>query len=193
MLDNTKLPSFDERDLLQRAHDLDEVALSAIFDTFYEPIYRYILRHVRHDQTAEDITADVFRNFLENLNTRRGPSKFLKAWLYKVAHNLMIDELRRNKHRSHDLLDEDHRDDSPFVSEQAERAIENKLLRQAMHQLTDKQQNVLYLKYLQGLSGEEIAYTLNMSIGTVKALQHRGLQSLNRYLSQSDQFDEKDI
>jgi RNA polymerase sigma-70 factor, ECF subfamily len=193
MPDNAKLPSFDEKDLLQRAHDLDKVALSVIFDTFYEPIYRYIFQHVRHEQTAEDITADVFRTFLESLNTKRGPSKFLKAWLYKVAHNLMIDELRRNKHRNHDLLDEDQRDNNPFVSEQAERSIENKLLRRAMLQLTDKQQSVLYLKYLQGLSSEEIAYTLNMSIGTVKALQHRGLQSLNHYLSQSDQFSEKDI
>lgn len=190
---NAKVLPLDERDLLRRAHDFDESALSTIFDVFYEPIYRYIFRHIHHSQTAEDLTADVFRNFLENLNTRRGPSKFLKAWLYKVAHNLMIDELRRNKHRSHDPLDDDHQDHEQRVGEQAEKSIQSKLLRDVLHQLTDKQKDVIYLKYLQGLDTEEIAYALNMSVGTVKALQHRGLQSMRRHLDQIDEFDGKDL
>lgn len=190
---NANQPLLDERDLLRRAHDLDETALSTIFDAFYEPIYRYIFRHIRHSQTAEDLTADVFRNFLENLNTRRGPSKFLKAWLYKVAHNLMIDELRRNKYRSHDLLDDDHQDHEQHVGDQAEKAIQSRLLRDVLRQLTDKQKDVIYLKYIQGLDTEEVAYALNMSVGTVKALQHRGLQAMRRHLDQIDELDEKDL
>jgi RNA polymerase sigma factor (sigma-70 family) len=96
----------DERELLHRARSLDEIALSAIFDTFYPSLYRYIYHHVRHQATAEDLTAEVFTRILEQLADGRGPKRHLKAWLYRVAHNLVVDESRRRIHRDHDPVDE---------------------------------------------------------------------------------------
>jgi RNA polymerase sigma-70 factor, ECF subfamily len=182
-------PALDEQDLLQRAHNFEQDALTIIFDSYYDPIYQYIYRHLRHAETAEDLTADVFRVFLENLNTKRGPNKFLKAWLYRVAHNLIIDEIRRNKHRDTDTLDDEHQDDSPHLGQQVEKILQRKAIRQAMRHLTDKQQGVIFLKFFHGLSNEEIAYALNMTVGTVKSLQHRGLHSLRNFINRYGEFD----
>ncbi len=183
----------DEYDLLQRARRLEESALSAIFDAYYEPLYRYVYRHLGVSLTAEDLAAEVFQRFLEEIKAQRGPTTHLKAWLYRVAHNLMVDELRRNKHLDFELLDESQLAADPEVGEQVQQSIAQQLTQSALQQLTDKQRDVLMLKYLQGLEIEEIAQTLNMSISTVKALQHRGLQAMRRYLKQTGMMDETDL
>jgi RNA polymerase sigma-70 factor, ECF subfamily len=189
MSDIAKQPALDEQELLRRANELDQESLAFIFDTFYDPVYRYIYRHLRHAETAEDLTADVFRTLLEKLNTKNGPNRFLKAWLYKVAQNLIIDEVRRNKYRQADVIDDEHQDDSQVVGPQVERLLQRRAVLQAMRHLTGKQQSVLYLRYFQGLKQIEIAYALDMTVGTVKALQYRGLHTLRRTLTQFDKFD----
>jgi RNA polymerase sigma-70 factor, ECF subfamily len=193
MIRGRKEPSAEEQDLLQRSRKLDEAALSAVFDAYYDPLYRYVYRYLRHSQTAEDVTADVFRNFLEKLAAGKGPTEYLKAWLYRVAHNLIIDEVRRNKYREHEELDENQRASEPQADRQAESSITKQMIHKALQTLTGKQRDVLILKYLHGFENEEIAYTLRMNVGTVKALQYRGLQSLRRYLSKLRIFGEEDL
>lgn len=183
----------DECDLLLRARRLDESALSTIFDAYYEPLYRYAYRHLGTSLIAEDLAAEVFQRFLEEIKNQRGPTTNLKAWLYRVAHNLIVDELRRNKHLDFELLDESRLAADPEVGDQVQQSIVQQLTRQALQQLTEKQRTVLVLKYLQGLETEEIAQTLNLSIGTVKSLQHRGLQAMRQHLKEIDILDETDL
>lgn len=190
MPEGTEAPPTNEHDLLQRARRLDESALGAIFDAFYEPLYRYIHRHLGHDATAEDLTAEVFRRFLEQIAAGNGPTSNLKAWLYRVAHNLMVDELRRGKHRRHEPLDEDLPASEPPVGEQAIQAAMKRDLQHALLQLSPKQQAVLTLKFQQGLENEEIARALGMNTGTVRALQQRGLRTLQRLLQANGVLEE---
>ena len=182
----------EEQDLLQRARRLEESALSAIFDAYYQPLYRYVCRHIGAGPAAEDLTAEVFRNFLEQLRIRRGPTTFLRAWLYRVAHNLIVDELRRTRTRELEVLDETRHAHDPEVGELVQHSITQQTVLSALGRLTDKQRTVLVLKYLEGLETDEIAQSLNMSIVTVKALQHRGMQALRRNLQQSGILDETD-
>jgi RNA polymerase sigma-70 factor, ECF subfamily len=192
MPDIAEQPALDEQELLRRAIELDQEALAFIFDTYYDPVYRYIYRHLHHAETAEDLTADVFRTLLEKLNTKNGPNKFLKAWLYKVAQSLIVDEVRRNKYRQADVIDDEHQDDSQVVAPQVEQLLQRRSVLRAMRHLTGKQQSVLYLKFFQGLKQTEIAYALDMTVGTVKSLQHRGLHTLRRYLSRYNEIDLKE-
>jgi RNA polymerase sigma-70 factor (ECF subfamily) len=192
MPEGSKTPSADEQDLLQRARRLEAPALGAVFDAFYEPLYRYIYRHIGHATTAEDLTAEVFRRFLEQIRDGHGPTSHLKAWLYRVAHNLTVDELRRRKHQDHEPLDEDlHSADEP-ISKQVQQAIRQQQVRLALRQLSSKQQAVLTLKFLQGLENEEVARVLQMTAGTVRALQQRGLRALRRHLEGTGALDEED-
>lgn len=192
MPDNASNRRADEDDLLRRARTLDESALGAIFDAYYEPLYRYVYRHLGSGPQAEDLAAEVFHSFLAELRHGRGPTTYLRGWLYRVAHNLMVDEVRRNRHE-HELLDEERRAPGHDVGDQVQSALAQQDAKRALKQLTDKQRAVLELKYLQGLQIDEIAQALKMTTGTVKALQHRGLQAMRRFLKHSGAIDETDL
>ena len=181
----------DERELLRRVGSLDEEAVSAVFDTYYQPLYRYIYHHVHHQVVAEDLAGEVFTRMLAQIAKKRGPRRNLRAWLYRVAANLVIDEARRFAHRDHESLDEQ------IVSggQDVEAAVEATLLRQqacdALGRLTTKQRSVIILRFLEGLENDETAHILGMSIGAVKALQHRGLASMRRYLKRAGVIEEE--
>jgi RNA polymerase sigma-70 factor (ECF subfamily) len=173
----------EEKALLRGARELDEPALNEIFETYYPLLYRYIYQHVRHRTTAEDLAAEVFSRMLAQLARGRGPKRHLQAWLYRVAHNLVVDHTRRQVHRDHAPLDEG------LVSTEhnVEMEVHGSILRQqaaaALQTLTPMQRAVIILKYLEGYTNAEVAPMLELSVGAVKALQHRGLASMRRYLA----------
>jgi RNA polymerase sigma-70 factor (ECF subfamily) len=172
----------DARSLLRRARSLDDAALGEIFDTYYPLLYRYIYHHVHHQATAEDLAAEVFTRMLEQLADGRGPTRHLNAWLYRVAHNLVVDESRRQAHRDHDPLDEGTATAEENIEAQAEMAIWRKQARAALVELTPKQRAVLILRFLEGYENKEISRVLQTSVGAVKALQHRALAAMRRHL-----------
>ncbi len=161
---------------------MDEPALSTIFETYYLPLYRYIYQHLRHRATAEDLTAEVFSRMLEQLAKGRGPDQHLRAWLYRVAHNLVIDHTRRQVHRDHEPLDEELVSTEEDVETEVHGAIQRERAAAALQRLTPMQRAVIILKYLEGYANKEIASMLDLSVGAVKALQHRGLTSMRRHL-----------
>jgi len=173
-----------EQALLQKARRLDEAALAEIFDTYYLPLYRYIYNSIRHVEAAEDLTAEVFHRLLKHLAEGRGPRSHIKPWLFRVAHNIIVDDSRRQAHRAHQPLDErlPHSDALP-VEEQARLASLSAEARRALEDLTTKQQAVIILKYLIGMDNAEVAQTLTLPVSAVKSLQHRGLASMRRALS----------
>jgi RNA polymerase sigma-70 factor (ECF subfamily) len=180
----------DERDLLREARALDESALGVIFDTYYPLLYRHIYYHVHHQETAQDLTAEVFARMLAQFAEGRGPERHLRAWLYRVAHNLVIDESRRRVHRDHDPLDEQTVSPEEGVEAQTQAAILWQQARGALEELTPKQQTVIILKFLEGYDNKEISRILEMRVGAVKALQHRGLASMRRHLALAGVIEE---
>jgi len=174
-----------EKDLLRRARAFDEDALAQVYDKFYAPIYRYVYHHLGDVRTAQDLTGEVFRRFLEALREGRGPRRHLQAWLYRVAHNLVVDELRRFQHRDHLPLDAARTVASEVdPEEQAEIHLARERARAALNRLTPDQRQVIILRFLEGLSINEVAHIVGKPAGAVKALQHRALNALRRHLTQ---------
>ncbi len=186
-------PSSPEADLLQRARRLEEAALAAIFDAYYLPLYRYLYHHLGHVATAEDLTAEVFRRFLDALHHGRGPSEHLQAWLYRVAHNLLVDELRRGKFQAAEALEEDQPDHAANVGAQARQAQLQEVVHQALNRLAPKQRAVLILRYLEDMEYAEIARILQLTEGAARALQQRGLRALQRHLKQRGILNLEDL
>jgi RNA polymerase sigma-70 factor (ECF subfamily) len=174
----------DEKALLRRARSLDDSALGVVFDTYYPLLYRYIYHHVHHQAKAEDLTGEVFARLLTHLAEGRGPKRHLQAWLYRVAHNLVIDESRRRIHRDHQPLDDWSVPDERDVESQAHISLEWRQARAALEELSPKQRAVIILKFLEGYTNREISRILELSVGAVKSLQHRGLASMRRHLTE---------
>ena len=162
----------------------NQQSLVKIYDEYHTPIYRYVSRQGGDGETARDLTADVFQKLVRVIE-RRTPIEQISAWLYRTAHNTVIDHYRRQKFRQHLPLDESlvDTDDDPVAA--AERNINAAQVRAALSALTPEQQEVISLKFLQGLSNQETAEIMNKPVTAVKALQRRALGGLQRQLART--------
>ena len=171
----------DEATLLRRVQDCDTDALASIYDTYYERIYRYIYRFVGQADRAEDLTANVFLRLLNSVRAGHCPRTNLSAWLYRVAHNLVVDGFRRKPSEDVELV-EWTKSYEPDMAHLVDQNLQMERVRRALRQLTESQQQVIALKFLQGMNSREVATILNKTEGAVDALQHRGLVALRKAL-----------
>lgn len=77
--------------LLSRVQAFDRQTLADVYESYQPLIYSYIFRRVGDVETARDLTADVFKHLLQALQEGNGPEQSLRAWLYRAAHNQVID------------------------------------------------------------------------------------------------------
>lgn len=152
--------------------------LGEIYDAYAPKLYRYIYHRLGDQALAEDLTSEVFARFLRAQVT---PDN-LAAFLYRIAHNLMVDHLRRRRDQPLEPLDDELPAERGDPQAHAEIAMERLRLRRAIARLTPEQQQAIVLKFLEGLSNEEIARVLDKPVSAVKSLQHRGLVTLRDLL-----------
>ncbi|MEW5958538.1 MAG: sigma-70 family RNA polymerase sigma factor [Chloroflexota bacterium] len=172
-----------EQTRLQPGRAFDRAALAAIYDDYHQPIYRYIYRQIGEVEAARDLAAEVFHRLLKALQQGGGPDQKLQAWLYRTAHNAVIDFYRRQQHRRHLPLHETLVNTADDPVRWAERRLLAAEVRTALQQLTPDQQQVIALKFFAELSNEETAVVLDKPVGAVKSLQHRALAALQRQLA----------
>jgi RNA polymerase sigma-70 factor (ECF subfamily) len=177
-MDN-KVPS--DTELLELAREYDQPTLAYIYDAFSPGLYRYAMRRLGNQASAEDCVAETFSRFLQALQARRGPRDFLQAYLYRMAHNWIVDQYRSEPQQPVELTEE-HRDERADPEIDASRNLHHAGLRAALQKLTPDQQQVITLKYLEGWENQEIARSLKKPVGAVKSLQHRALASLQKLL-----------
>jgi RNA polymerase sigma-70 factor (ECF subfamily) len=181
-----RLQVHDESLLIERAKRYDQKAISELYKRHVQNIYRYIYYRVGDVNVAEDLTADVFLRALEGLAgfTYRGVP--FSAWLYRIAHARVMDHFRQQARR--ELLPLDERLVATGKGPQAtvEARLDCEELQSAIAQLTTDQQQVIILKFVEGLSNAEAARILGKTEGAVKALQHRALNSLQRTMRREE-------
>lgn len=181
------LAKADEKQGELETRRFDRKSLTAIYDEYQPLVYGYIYRRTGEVEIARDLTTEVFHRFLKALQQGNEPSVSLRAWLYRVAHNIVVDYYRRREHRQHLVLDEEVCASGDELDQAVERKLLTEQLRTAITELTEDQQQVITLKFLEGLSNEEVAGMLGKSIGAVKSLQHRALASLQRQLTPAEE------
>ncbi|HEX2623570.1 MAG TPA: sigma-70 family RNA polymerase sigma factor [Phototrophicaceae bacterium] len=157
-------------------------AIAQLYQMHTQKIYRYIAYRVTNDADAEDITAEVFVKMVEGLHTYQITGAPFEAWLYRIASARIIDFRRRGKHRQHDEISETMSDDDSTPEEYLLEHQEVETLRQALNQLSDEQQGILVLRFIERKSHQEVADILGKSITAVKSIQHRALTQLARNL-----------
>jgi RNA polymerase sigma-70 factor, ECF subfamily len=165
---------------LDGLRDLNPQVIAAVYDRYSLDVYRYVRYRIGDEQTAEDITSDVFVRLLEACQRGRSPQTNLKAWLLGTASHIVTDQMRRNYRRPTDELSENVLDPLAVPVNEVEQRENERVLRAAMNKLTPEQQHVLALRFGEGYSIEETAAVLNKNVNAVKALQFRALASLQR-------------
>ena len=169
--------------LLERARQFDRQALADIYDLYSPGLYRYAMRLLGDVNTAEECVAETFSRFLQALQAGKGPRDYVQAYLFRMVHNWITDLFRREK-PTEELQDDLLPDASQGPEESAESRSRQIQLREALHQLTPDQQQVILLKYIEDWDNEDIARSMKKPVGAVKSLQHRALARLQRIMNE---------
>jgi RNA polymerase sigma-70 factor (ECF subfamily) len=168
----------------------DVQAIGALYDQNHEALFRYVWARVGEKQLAEDLTGDVFMRMLDALPRYRPSGAPFRAWLYRIARNLLVDHYRKAKTRAAAPLNEAEArsapDDDPTFMIEQKLSVEH--LQRALAGLDDMQREVVTLRFLSGLSLQEAAAALDKTEAAVKALQHRGLAALRDALHEQVQL-----
>ena len=169
--------------LVRRAQHGDRQAFSEIYELYCPKIYAYVLRHVSGDeQTAQDITADVFLKAMEHLRGYRFQNVPFSSWLYRIAHNRVVDHYRRAPKVAPLALDHEEPMAAKAAGLDVSWLLNRKVLYDAIGLLTPEQRHVIVLRMLQSRSVAETAQTIGRTEDAVKQLQRRGLAALERIL-----------
>ncbi len=175
----------ENSDLLRRARQFDLQALGEVYDLYSPGLYRYAFRLLGAADQAEDCVAETFSRFLLALKAGQGPKDYLQAYLYRIAHNWITDQFRRQPPPSITWEEELGCTSESHPENETTRRMEQEQVRAALYYLTPDQRQVIILKFLEGWDNEAIAAVIDKPLGAVKSLQHRALEALRRMLAAS--------
>lgn len=173
----------EEIRLLEGARQFDLDSLAAIYDRYSNGLYLYAARLLGNADLAEECVAETFARFLQALHNGGGPRDHLQAYLYRIAHNWITDVFRRQPVQVE--LDENlGREENGDTDATVQREMEKQRVRAALQALTPDQRQVILLRFFEGWENEQVAAAVEKPVGAVKALQHRAIASLRRWLGE---------
>jgi RNA polymerase sigma-70 factor (ECF subfamily) len=174
----------DTQVLVTLAQAGDRDAFGQLYERLSPKLYSYLYYHLNgRAQLAEDLTEEVFMKVLERLGRYQDRGLPFSAWVFRIAHNHLIDHVRAQPKQGIVSIE----DCQDLPEQHAERTLDLALtqteLSRAIATLTEDQRRVIVLRFLQGMSTAETARSLNKTEDAVKKLQARGLQVLKKQLS----------
>jgi RNA polymerase sigma-70 factor (ECF subfamily) len=173
-----------EADLIEACRQGDRAAFHMLYEAYKDRVFSIAYNFSGNDATARDVTQQVFLKLFTSINQYRQDAQFT-TWLYRIVANACVDEQRKRRRFVPFSPDVEVKDMSARGS-QEDRLFRRELadtVRGAISELSPKLRMPILLKYVEGLSYEEIAEALGCSIGTVSSRLNRGHKELARKLS----------
>lgn len=182
----------DESVLVSRAVEGDAQAFGRLYERHMDAIYRYIYFRVAEAAQAEDMTEEVFVKAWEALpNYRPGKHPFT-SWLYRIAHNLVVDYYRRKPgvEVATELDPDAQPDPAPALEDKLVEKQNLSALAEAIQQLSDEEQQVVILRFVEGLPHRQVAAIVGKSVAACRVIQHRALAALADLLGKGENADD---
>ncbi len=179
-----KLDPKIEKELVEKAKESLQ-AFDRLYDHYLPRIYGYLYNRTLKKEIAEDVTSQTFVKAMVKIKDFSYQGYTFGAWLYRIAHNTLIDYFRKHKKL---LSLEEQRIESDDRSEEEAEDFERKIIvLKALRRLPEQYQEVLSLRYFEELSNEEIAQVVGCKKETLAVKMHRSLEALKKILK-SDEF-----
>ena len=179
-LKSKALKALADPDLVELAKANHREAFGELYERYAEKIYSYVYFRTGNHHDAEDLTARVFFRAMAHIESYTERGVPFQAWLYRIAHNLVANWHRDQGRRRVIPLDEfiasSMKSDAP--DRQAEESEEREALMRAIRRLPEERQQLLTLKFVDGLSNVEIGEIMDRTEGAIKSLYHRTLIAL---------------
>lgn len=159
----------------KRRESLDE-----LYRTYAEQLYYYLLKLSGSPSVAEDLVQETFVR--ATISLHQVESSSARAWLYKVARNVYLDEWRRRKRWSWVPFFQDTEMISPYgvPEEEMDRVEESQMLAELLYRLPENYRSIIHLREIEEMSYEEIAATLDITESQVKVTLHRARKKLQQ-------------
>ena len=159
-----------------------EEVLASLFEKYYDKIARYIFVRIGDQAQAEDLSSEVFLKALRSLDSYEERGIAMQSWLFRIAHNLVVDHYRKAAKQKTVPIDtvQVEAEEDPLTT--AETNIEFEKVTRAMEQLTREQREVLELRFFGGLTSKETGSILKKSDGAVRETQHAAIKKLRKLL-----------
>lgn len=169
-------------------HEEAGAFVETLFARHHGEIYAYLLRMLREPELAADLTQDAFIKAYKNYETLERPEN-ARAWLYKIAHRVALDEIRRRKIiRFFPWTGESH-GSAPSAERLVMDAHLSGDMQRALARIPERQRAALLLAELHDLTGVELAATLGVSHVAARALLTRARESLRQALASEREAD----
>lgn len=189
----------DENRLIKKAQKGDSKAFEELMEEHFKKIYNIAYRMTNNPDDASDMTQEVMIKLFRNIGSFKGNSKF-STWVYRVATNTCLDELKKSRRHSHTSLNAEIdtgegeltvevEDTSPTPEQATETKELRDMVAQAIVKLSPEHRTVIVLRDIRGFSYEEIAEILKCGAGTVKSRINRARASLKKVLQKDFGFD----
>lgn len=174
--------------LVEQAAKGDKSAFGSLYERYLDEIYRYVYFRLFDHQEAEDLTEMAFLKAWEALPKSRKKIKNFRAWIYRIAHNLVIDEVRKKIPVSLEgnALDRENHIEVESILEEKQ---ESQALVHALAQLEHKYRQVIVLRFFNQVSHAEVAHILELDEGHIRVLQYRGLKRLRQLMDKGSTDD----
>src|SRR5208283_90275 len=195
------VPTDPDAVLMLRVKRGDRAAFGELVDKYKQPVMNFIFRSLRDETEAEDLAQNVFLQVYKSRSRYRQTAKF-STWLFTIARNLCLNELRRRSRHPAESIEETHAEHEDQPRQQyedksqlapPENLLQGELaqkIEEALAGLPENQRSAILLCRQDDLSYEEIADVLKCSLSATKSLIHRGRETLKeklkRYLSTGD-------
>jgi RNA polymerase sigma-70 factor (ECF subfamily) len=177
------IESDEDRALLGRLAGQDQTAMRLLFERHHVRVFRFIVRVVRREAIAEEITNEVFMEVWRQAKSYQGASAPL-TWILSIAHNRAVSSLRRKRE---ERLDEEQAQGLPDEAAGPEMTLltgdKSMLLRKSIEALSDEQRTIVDLVYFQELSVAEVSEVVGIPEGTVKTRLFSARKNLSKLLS----------
>jgi RNA polymerase sigma-70 factor, ECF subfamily len=171
----------DESALIRQAREGSREAFGMLYERHRATIARYVAARIRDASDSEDLTEAIFESAWRAMGRYREQGVPFLAWLYRLAHNRVVDHYRALR-PTVTLIPEVH-ESIEDTGAPLDLNIDSADLLRALHALTADQRDVIVLRFIQGMSGREVAQAMDKREDAIRALQFRALATLRRILA----------
>lgn len=176
---------FSDKKIIISLKKGDVHSFSFVYDEFFDEIYRFVYFKVLDEDKASDFTSDVFMKLVDYVKKEKGDIKNVRAMLYKIARNLIIDNSRKKREEYIEDIGVEISDEKNISLDEVIADTQDvEKVKKAISKLSESYREVLIMKFIEELSNSEIAKILEKKEGAVRVLISRAISRLKKELEE---------
>ena len=179
-----------DQELLAQIRQGNKIAFTLLVDKYLQDVLNFTLRYLNQRADAEDIAQETFTRLWCKAPVWQNRGYTVKTWLFRVAYNLCIDELRKQKPVAFVEAENSVIDESAFTDRQLANQNNLSIQSAALNEIPERQRTAIALCVYQGLSNKEAALVLGVSIDALESLLARGRRKLKQIFKQATEQPE---